>query len=72
MGVFADINRAMDVLTLTVFDNGLSDCGDVVFVERTIERSATVTAGAKGHLLFGQVYIRVDFEIGINQFGDVD
>ena len=72
VGVFADVYRAVDVLAAAVFDDCLSDGGDVVFVEAGVQGRAAVTTGAEGYFLLWIGDIRVQFVIEPDQSIDVD
>ena len=72
MGVFANIDRPANANRGTVFDDGLRDGGDVVFVERTRQRTTTVTAGAEDNLLLWVAHVGVNVGVGGQQLVDVD
>ena len=72
MGIFANIDRAANANRGAVFDNRLSDGGDVVFVERGGQGCAAVTAGAEDNLLLGVAHIGVNVGVGSQQLVDVD
>ena len=51
MGVFTQVQRAFDTCIGTVFGNGLTNSGNVVFVEGGFQGRTTVTRGAELDLL---------------------
>src|SRR5436853_202920 len=72
MGVFPDVNRAVDLLRCTKFAKSLGDGKNVSFGERAVERGAAMAAGAEGDQLtrFGEIRFLV--VIVALEFGDVD
>ena len=72
MGIFAHVDRSVNILGSAVFNDCLSDGRNVIFVERAIQAGATVTRCSKGDLLFGGRDIGVDFKIGRKQLLNVD
>ena len=72
MSIFAHVERSGDVFTFAVFANRLSDGENVRLVERAIQRTAAVAAGAKTHQLLRIVNIRLALVISSCEFVDVD
>ena len=62
----------MNILRSAVFNDGLSDGSNVIFIERAIQAGAAVTRCSKGDLLFGGRDIGVDFKICGKQLLNVD
>ena len=71
VGVFANVNRSVNVLGSAVLNDGLRDCSNVVVVERAIEGGASVARSAKRNLLNRIVHIGLDGEIIVHQFFNV-
>ena len=72
MGVFANIDRAANANRGAVFDDGLRDGGDVVFVERGGKGCTAVTAGAEDNLLLWVAHVGVNVGVCSQQLLDVD
>ena len=72
VGIFAHVDRSVNILGSAVFHDGLGDGRDVILVERAIQASAAVTRCSKGDLLFSGRDIGVDFKIGRKQLLNVD
>ena len=72
VSVLANVDRPANLLADSVFHNCLGDCGDMVFVKRSVKRSSAVTAGAECHLLLHDVYVWVNRVVVRDQRIDVD
>ena len=72
VGVPADEQRAADALRRPVLGDRLRGRGDVVLVERDVQRGAAVPGGAEGDRLVGIRGIRVEVVVGVEERVDVD
>ena len=72
VGIFTHVDWPVNILSATVFHDGLGYGGNVILVERAVQTGATVTRCSKSHLLFRGRDIGVDFKIGRKQLLNVD
>src|SRR5690606_41511361 len=72
VGVPAGGRRAADALRGPVLGDRLRGRGDVVLVERDVQRGAAVPGGAEGDRLVGIRGIRVEVVVGVEERVDVD
>ena len=72
VGVFGEEERAGGVLGCAVFDDGLGDGGDVVFVEGGVEGGAAMAGGAEGDALGGVGGVGVEGVVGGDEAGEID
>jgi hypothetical protein len=72
VGVFGEEEGPCGVLSGAVFDDGLSDGGDVVVVEGGREGTAAMAGGAEGYALGRDGGVGMQGVVGGDEAGDVD
>ena len=72
VGVAADIQRAGHASLLAIFGDGLGDGHDVGLVERGLQGRATMSGGAEGDTLLGNVGVGDDVIVLADDLVDID
>ena len=72
MGILADEDRPIGLLSLAVLADGLGDRQDMGFGECGVERRATMAAGPEADKLAGAGHVRLAFIILPFKVGDID
>ena len=72
MGVYPDKKRSIDVVSISIKTNRLTNRQNMRFVEGVFESGSAVTRGAKGYALRRDARVRLSCEIGGHEARNIE